>query len=710
MVRDFVTKHLYGKPGVPAYERIYQVSQRVLSNDASEGCMRMIKRLLKRFVSDAVRTFSKLEAGDVGEGLYGFEHHWSRSEHLFGKVFHPILSHESGHGKVFVRLFSRLFNRFIDKSEKLISNYILSSISKEMFGMGNKASIEDDMKRVREFLASDDGDYGTLKKPRIGNRRLEIECRPRSHIFTSDRFKSLSASERISVLTSLLRKRGCFGSFFEGILEYLVSVYKSEIEYRELGLCEIQELMNEQRETEYLKDEFYIVESRLMRELVRGFEDEYVFKMFKDKEEMELCVRFFFIANEEDRLLEIIRGYHERMSRKLSVANFLFGYYLIDLEFRVICSRGDEKYKRVRETIEQCKSKIINSDTQVSIEGICKWVDALLRGRITIDRKRICWPEDQCEEMSELSTRRILENIGVDGIFPEGKIWEEYILSDIFRVVGEVLYLCDGKDLLKQLLREGLANRLLSRSYVSLDREQLLANAMDVGRIHSHKMRCMLKDFSEREVFMNSEILFLRMCKWPEYKDVDLVIPDLKKIRKRYEECALKNQKKRVRWMNILSSCELEVLGIPVTVTLVQYYMLMLLKEKPVKVEDMNVCEFWDVHLEILVRNGLVVVENDHYLLDTGWEVGSIKVPFVPESFSVLNVSEASKAFDESESLKNVLDCKIIRTMKYNKVLSKKELRRLVGGCSEEVFDEEVESLVKRDFLAVEDGNIKYLP
>lgn len=655
VLRDFLARCLHMRPGLPTYERMYQLSQRVAFGRASGDCARAIRKILRVFSRDAAGRLSQLDVRDVGEGVCGFERHWNRLRELFRKIFHPVM-----HGEALDRLFDRLLGRFIGDVQDPVSRFLVLSIE--------------------EDLDMDEGEAvctGT-----------ERPC----EMFRLAEFSALPRRARIVMLTALLRRLDWFDMFFERIAAHLVSRFREET--RGLGLPEIRVFVDRQRGVEYLRDSFYVLESRFLRETVGELADEDVFGMFRSSRETRLCVDFFCIAGEEQRFVDIVGRYYEETMRDVCVEGFFSRYYSLDLEFRVLGSGGDGRSKEIRDGVVLVKRRAIEADAELSRRGVWRYLDGMMRGKVLVG-----------EVGDEIDAGRVLESFGLEEMSLES--WRGYLLGDVFRTVGEIFYLCENKDAFEAGLRLDLANRLLSCS-VDVEGEMQLACAIDVGGTYSHRMRCMLKDFSEREVFLDAEILCLRMCRWPEYRDAGPSIPDVQRIRVEYEK-RLGTQRKRVRWMDVLSSCDVEVFGTSATITLIQYSLLDLLAAGPRRPEELQICEFWKIHLDILVENGLVVVDGE-YSLNEEWNAGLVRMSFIPESFQLEKGVETRRAFDEKDSLRAVLDCQIVRTMKRRKAVWRDALRDEFEKYPQSLFDEEIASLAGRGFLGLEGEEIRYLP
>lgn len=708
-IKDFVARYFCRDEGLAVYERMYQLSQRIAFKGSSEQCVRLIKKLLKGFIDRVSREFSAVEHHDVGECLYGFEEYWSESKDLFGKIFLPVASRETGVDRAFGKVFSRLFNRLVDRIAEGVCIFLTSSIKEDLEGgVGTRVC-----GKAREEASAPGDLSNSSKKPRMeegDNKGVRL-----IDVFGSSKFGGLSQGGRIVALMDMLRRLDSFDVFFKRVVGCVVSVYKSEIEGRRLSLASTREFVDKQRKMGHMGENFYMVESCLMREITEGFGDSDVFRMFGNREEARICLDFFRIGKREERFMEITKRYHEKVCECMCVENFVVVYYLLYHRFRVFGNSGSEGDRDVEEGICECRRRVVNEDRGRAIEGVSQWIDRVFRGEMSIGEAmttgdggvRLPGGEVVCG----IDMERVLENIGVEGVMMGGEVWGEYFLSDVLNVIREVFYFCDEKERFECVLQKRLGDRLLSQSCVSLDWEQRLANSIDVGNVRNHRMRSMLRDFGERKTFGDSEILFLRMYKWPEYKDVEIRIPEVSEIQREYENKVLKSQRKRVRWMGILSSCDVDILGVPVTITLVQYVLVKLLSSGPRETESLVECEAWGIHLEMLVRNRLVLLEDRTYSLNMGWRAEDITTPFIPKSFLVEDLPRVSKSFDETESLRNLLDCRIMRAMKTNRVLSRARVRECVGmECPEEMFDEEVSRLISREFLVAEGGNLRYMP
>ncbi|ADM12312.1 uncharacterized protein Eint_091850 [Encephalitozoon intestinalis ATCC 50506] len=702
IVKKFLKEHLNEGTTKSTCEKIYQLSQRVAKARMSKRLLSEIIKVSKVFVDDYAEKTRGMSSKDTGRCLYSFDCLWSRSMNLFGKVFCPIIRTRR---KFIDRLSSKLFMQFVKNIEDKIVKFIIDNIREEIqkvetnrrTSKPESSSLESSSNKKQKLSQDEPGKLGELKERDFGV------------------FESLSRKEKISTLIGILQGRGCFDLFLERVVGSLTSVLDEKIDREGLGILAIKRLIDEQRKAGYMKDYFYAVESNLMRKIVIKYTNEEIFKMLDKEDEMRLCMGFFCASNEEKRLMEALDVYFRKIMGNPSIDDFIGKYYWIYLKFRELENSKDGGYERIIEGIRNCKKDILKLDAECVVECVCRWTDSFLRGKIIIQENTIEGMESPIfipgsERKEVINVERVLKKIGIDSLL-EGNGWREYLVLNIFDMIGEMFRFCDYKEMFETTLQGRLGSRLVSGSSISMDWEIRLIDKIDSGRSTIDKMRCMIKDFMETEQFMGHDILLLRGCKWPRYEETILRIPDVEEVKKRYNH-VVKNKRKIIRWNDLLSSCEIEFLGRMVRVTLPQYLMMKLLVEKDRTAEDLKICKSWDKNLEVLVKKGLVKVEGKRHFLNMDYWKGDFPMDsMIPDMFPLLGPQKIIKMFDESESYKDLLDCKIIKEMKANKTLSKSGLKELLNKTyPQEILDERIDSLANREFLSVEGENIKYVP
>lgn len=701
LVRRFVREYLGRRDECPPCERMYQLSRDISESGMSRRCLRIIGKELKVFINEGVQGACSMDGQAVGRYLYELDAHWRRGMDVFGKVFHPMIP---AGGKVFGRMSSRLFRRLVRGAGGKIVDFVSQHLKREM---------SDRQKGDEDGSGRECVEQSTTKKQKLSYGGREGAGKPVGGI-GGDEFGALSGEEKVSAVISILRSWGCLEMLLPRIVECLVSLFKSEIEHRKLGMSGVRKFIDGQRNAEYMKDYFYAVESEVMRRMVMEYSDDDIFRMLSREDEMKVWMDFFCISGSEGRLVDALEAYCRRVMEGMSRDDFVAGYYWVNLKLRKVYGWKGDGYQRIRDGVERCKRTIVNSDVTEMVGSVCGWADSLLRGRMCIQESivskkkcRVVLPGGGSEE---LDTGRILEKMGVDGEVLGEEVWREYVLSDVFEVVGEMFRLCESKQGFEAVLQRDLGNRLLSRSSASIEWERLFIDKVDPGKDHLNKMRCMVRDFCEGEA-TGGDVVPLRAYKWPEYESVCLGIPAAEEVKRKYAEDMVRNKKKRVRWNDLVSSCEVEVMGVPATVSLVQYVMIRLLSAGGRTEEELKICKGWDGSLEMLVRGGMVGVDGGRYSLSLGWKGDGRGNKLIPETFPLAREAKAAKGFDESESRKDLLDCRIVRSMKANRLMSREELRNAVGAdYPPETVDERVEALVGREFLCVDGEDIRYLP
>ncbi|AFN83799.1 hypothetical protein EROM_091840 [Encephalitozoon romaleae SJ-2008] len=699
-MKNFVEEYLSRGIATSTCEEIYQISCYMSRINACRELLKVVRKMSRAFVDESIEKACEVDTINIGKYLYEFNFHWDRSMNLFRKVFSPITPVERG----FIdKLSSRLFTRFVKGIEDKILEFITYNIREEI-------DCERKMEKANES-GHGNCEFSVNKKQKLSQSGSDEVGKE-----VPDRFESLCRKKQISAIICILQSKGCFNMFSERIVGCLISALSSRINDESLDISGIKDLIDKYRNAEYMKDYFYTVESGLIQRIVTNYTDEEIFSIMDREDEMRLSVGFFCASNSEERLVEAIGMYCKKIIKGLSIDDFIGGYYWIYLKFREIENCKDDGYQKIKEGIGRSKRDVVNANIDCAVESVCTWTDSLLRGRIAIKEDVIEGMEHTVlipgtKKEVRMDTKKALKKIGMEEIPLESGVWREFLLSNIFEMIGEIFHFCNNKEVFEMSLQNKLGNRLVSRSSISTEWENLLIDRVDPSKCRLNKMRCMIKDFSERKLFMEHEILLLRACKWPKYDDVSLGIRDAEEIKEKYRHM-VKNKRKIIKWNDLLSSCEVEFLGRVVMVTLVQYLIIKLLAEGDRDIDNLKVCKTWDRNLEVLVRKGLVKVKERIYSLNLNfWEENYSAGSLIPHTFVLQEKPEATKMSDGLESYKDLLDCKIVKEMKSNRVLNKSELRELLGRNHPlEILDERIESLACREFLSIEGENIKYLP
>jgi hypothetical protein len=645
VARDFIRKHLSGNPRLQTYEKVYQISQRIALSRLSKSFLGVIRSLVREHVEEMRERLG--ETQDIGEGLCAFEARLEATREIFTKIFNPIITARGGLHTSFSRFFHKLARRILGAYENRLMDHL-------------------------------------------------------EHLIRLEQGEGLAPASCIQSILHLLKKYGRFKRSIPCIVKALLKRYECDLSMDMEDLAGMKAFLDRERKVEYLRGDFYLIETGMVKAVVQGLRREKVVEVLKEKREAELCHSLFVLAGEESRFNEILTEYLLEAPGASDTSNFVALYYLMDTEIQELFRRGLCRHPNVAKVVDVCKSKLVNSNVQRCIRGTCGWLDRCLR-------------EGGAHEVGEVlgvPVDAVLQQVGFNNAHIRETLKGEYILADIFRVVGEVFNLCDSKEEFELGLRVSLGNRLLSGSYASLEAEESFVKIFGkaAGRGSSHKMRSMLAEFDERRAFMSGEVLLLGKCKWPEYEDVELKAPDLDSFKREFEKGSAKQQRRKIRWVNSLSTCVIELLGASITVSLIQYVLLQGLCEGARRMEDFGEGSLWKEHMGVLADGGLVILRNGACRLNMAWR-GENGASFVPKSFRLLSENGKTKTFDRAEPSKSIIDCKIVGIMKQNKEMTRAELYSAIGAKhSRALFNESLGSLVVREFLAVEGEVVRYLP
>ncbi|EOB13605.1 hypothetical protein NBO_65g0009, partial [Nosema bombycis CQ1] len=284
-----------------------------------------------------------------------------------------------------------------------------------------------------------------------------------------------------------------------------------------------------------------------------------------------------------------------------------------------------------------------------------------------------------------------------------------FLRKSIFKFVGDVFSLFKDKDGFELALRKNLAERLFSESSSIDEEEEFLSYCIQNGnKIASNRLETMISDFKERFIYNNCEMVLLRKFQWPEYSITNLSIKGLDQEKKKFAERLLKNERKRLIWVDSLSSCDAEIDGKVFKISLIQYNILNNIM-KTGKIEKDEVSEehksLYDLHFKELINKNLLIREKSTFKINTSCTENE----FIPKKVVLKEQSYDQSLEDDRKFYSAQLDCKIMKICKKSKTIKIKALS-VALKLEKNVLMKRLEELKKKGYLDVVGEDVLYIP
>ncbi|KAM0672710.1 hypothetical protein OCOL_000443 [Ordospora colligata] len=701
VMKAFTEGYLNESRCLPIYEIVFQYSKNAAYEGRSKACLKMIVEAIGCFIDNTSRKLCNANCEEVSLELCRIDRHLKKTEKLFERVFWSVAL---GRSMFFRRMFGRQFNRFVKDMSERIAEFVMLCIGNEI---SEKATAGYDGEANLSFKKQklNSGDAGKIEKDSYV-----------WYLHDNDGDEEIyESNKKIEKVIDVLKARGCFNMFTERIVRHVSDMYKRMIFEKEMKLSKVRKFIDNQRKWKYITECFYEIELELVKELVSKISACEIFNTLDDENEMRCCVDFFVISGEEARLVDAVSNYCNEKMNVVCADDFVESYYWICTKLKVI-----ENYKGSNESIIQgirnCKRMLVNRNFRNTVNGICRWTNNMMK-KVWIECENVeeclglMFPE--CKHVWKISIRCSVDDVCVYDGLNQGKSVLECVLNDVFLEIGEVLQLCECKKELESSLRKFLGDRLLYGTDVNINKEHMLIDAIGAGTgsMYTDKMKCMLKDFYGTEKFYQNDILLLRACKWPDYESFDLDIYEVNEVKEKYMQEVVRGAKKRICWNDLLSSCDVEILGVNAKISLIQYMIIRLLADTSKRSDGLKISKAWKSHMEQLIETGLVCVDGLSYALNFDWQCKFDFVSLVPEKCLLKGFIEFPKTIEMPDSLNDIADCRIMKEMKVRKEMLRKELIELVlREIPSNLVDERIVSLASREFLCIDGDMIKYIP
>lgn len=273
--------------------------------------------------------------------------------------------------------------------------------------------------------------------------------------------------------------------------------------------------------------------------------------------------------------------------------------------------------------------------------------------------------------------------------------------TDLYEFSGIIYNFISEKEMYEQQLRKTLCFRLIN-NITTVEEEEKFINLYKVnaGDVYSYKMLNILEDFKKRIIFNNSEIMMIRKFQWAEFENTNVFLKSLDNLKKKYEDEIAKFERKKIIWMDLLSSVDVEIFNKNFTLSLLQYKILLNLNNKEY---IRNLDYLHKKELNILLEYKLVVLKDDNFYLNEDCEGCCLNIN---KHSIVKNKSEFSTELTR-DCTSEVLDSKIMLQLKKNKTLKISQLNSLAE--QNRIF-ERLDILEKKGFCKIEDDTVSYCP
>lgn len=273
--------------------------------------------------------------------------------------------------------------------------------------------------------------------------------------------------------------------------------------------------------------------------------------------------------------------------------------------------------------------------------------------------------------------------------------------TDLYEFSGIIYNFISEKEMYEQQLRKTLCFRLIN-NITTVEEEEKFINLYKVnaGDVYSYKMLNILEDFKKRIIFNNSEIMMIRKFQWAEFENTNVFLESLDNLKRKYEDEIAKFERKKIIWMDLLSSVDVEIFNKNFTLSLLQYKILLNLNNKEY---IRNLDYLHKKELNILLEYKLVVLKDDNFYLNEDCEGCCLNIN---KHSIVKNKSEFSIELTR-DCTSEVLDSKIMLQLKKNKTLKISQLNSLAE--QNRIF-ERLDILEKKGFCKIEDDTVSYCP
>ncbi|KAF7682589.1 Cullin-4B [Astathelohania contejeani] len=498
--------------------------------------------------------------------------------------------------------------------------------------------------------------YKTLKFLILSDRHENVINIEGRFIMTSS-MQYIIDTKLVKVFFEILEKYDIFMELYHQICNKVIEYYLDRVECHAVvsRIKKANTLLQNERRVEYLEKKFLILEKKFLEKFLNGLTQEEIFYLINERKYSALSCIFVFYRTAclKSILIKNIKIYIQKM---FSANNFV-------------------EFMNCRKVIEEI------------IEGCFENDDEII---LAIEKEFINGIEDN------ESSLRNKSNEYIDKFLRAEMIYDDYCYNAMTFLFSRSK---DSESFEKEY-RIYLGNRILSHSVIIDKEEKMLKNFTKVLKYNLvQKIEYMLRDYKNYKENINSEAFMIRMCKWPEYENIEFDIPaELKAIQNRIEK---KERKKKLRWINTIGSCIIELNNRTLRISILQYHILTQILNKK------SIQEFYlNEHYLELREKGLVNEKNE---INCNYDGPYCIIPkFKPTNFK--NASQERLVKDEYNGR---IDSFLMQIMKREKNVVKSEL---INQCrsqedwSIDKIENRIELLIEKGYLGLERGSIKYIP
>lgn len=334
-------------------------------------------------------------------------------------------------------------------------------------------------------------------------------------------------------------------------------------------------------------------------------------------------------------------------------------------------------------------------DVQSNSVEISNYVDMVLRGKI--------------DEKTEKSLDFVVEIV-------ENSASPESLLNELqIKLAQRLIHFRNGdRFMLSEESKEQISNETLFLSKFK--------------KMYSENMTHMVKDVSNilkrdcgsdgQEESKNNSLLLMTMCKWPVFKTDDVFLSGESEINlaKKSIEAELKDNKRRISWVDSLSNVVVELFGKVTKLTLFQYGIVNIILNEGTKttLHGKSTAYLIDLDKKILpvykkqflrLLNDLILVENARYTLNPSFENKN----YVHSDFTFQS-SKTEESQDSSYCTQSFDDARVSKIMKRLKSTTIPDLRSQLPDLEESMFQKTIQRLQEKGIIEVSNEKVNYCP
>lgn len=390
----------------------------------------------------------------------------------------------------------------------------------------------------------------------------------------------------------------------------IIEKYISDIQ--DYDISDIRKLI------ENIDNEIFEIKERLLREICKIIDDFKILKCLQDKENFSFLTELYF--NDADKYTNLISIYIIEKYNLDDVNNISSDDHYVDniLSMYEEYKEFDDSarsvfYKAFKEINIQYSRfiKVLNSRAAY----ISDWrVDTNILDPTT-DPSPDITPDSVPDPTTDISldiTTNSVPDPTTDSvpdpttdIIPDSNK-KSHLLYEFLGLLYEFI---NEKESYERELRKSLCIRLINGQSTIQKEEGFLEIYKTYAKdIYCYKMVDVIEDYKKRIIFNNAEIMMMRKFQWVDVQTSDISIEEVDNIKKKYEEQIVKYERKKIVWIDYLSTVEIEINGKIFVVNLIQYDILR-------NIEDMNYNKRlegdYKKNFDYLIKMGLLIINDD---------------------------------------------------------------------------------------------------